>query len=96
MSGHDTEYVTELRLIHRIPVNSTTLRHFSVSSPTSLPNSAGVIGFGNGSIYALVLIKLSKPMTCFHTNRNFPTLPFAKCSSMGLRCRAAQAPEDSR
>src|ERR1700730_5844756 len=28
------------------PANSTTLRHFSVSSAISLPNSAGVIGFG--------------------------------------------------
>src|SRR5690349_5865969 len=28
------------------PANSTTLRHFSVSSATSLPNSAGVIGLG--------------------------------------------------
>ena len=28
------------------PANSTTLRHFSVSSTINLPNSAGVIGFG--------------------------------------------------
>ena len=28
------------------PANSTTLRHFSVSSAISLPYSAGVIGFG--------------------------------------------------
>src|SRR5690606_20350817 len=28
------------------PANSTTLRHFSVSSATSLPNSAGLIGLG--------------------------------------------------
>jgi len=34
------------------PANSTTLRHFSVSSATSLPNSAGVIGFGMPPISA--------------------------------------------
>src|SRR4030088_2192060 len=28
------------------PANSTTLRHFSVSSAISLPNSGGVIGIG--------------------------------------------------
>src|SRR5579859_3106431 len=28
------------------PANSTTLRHFSVSTSMSFPNSAGVIGFG--------------------------------------------------
>src|SRR3979411_828943 len=28
------------------PANSNTLRHFSGSSATSLPNSAGFIGFG--------------------------------------------------